>query len=513
MHLADLIAESFRNVSDKIPSLNFTKLSTTTISNEFIITPQQVEYELANIKIHKSAGPDEIPNWLLKVCAPFLSRPICCIFNSSIAEGVLPHIWKCADVIPISKVCNPKSADEDLRPISLTSILSKILERFIYRWLLSSIRLHIDPYQFGNIKNCSTSHQLIHLIHHWLAETDRPGNLIRSCMIDFSKAFDRIDHNILLNKLSNLDVPPILINWCANFLQDRQLRVKLGEVRSNWKQINAGVPQGAILGPLFFLVMINDLTTTHPLYEYVDDCSTYEVVCRPVCNSTIQLEIDIICEWSNTNNMRLNAKKTKEFRVSFLQSEPELNHLVIEGSPLEVVDSFKLLGVNLSNDLSWNIHVSNITAKASKRLYALRIPKRHGIPVKNLITIFCSLIRPVLEYACQIWHSSLPIMLSDQIKHIQKRALKIVFPHLSYTEALDKAKLKTLQERRENQCRSLYQSILRGDNKLTNLLPSPITHKYSLRNPRKYPLFKCRTERFKNSFIPYCVAKWDSLNN
>ena len=115
--------------SDDIPSLNFTKLSTTTIPYEFIITPQQVEHELANIKVHKSAGPDEIPNWLLKVCAPFLSRPICCIFNSSIAQGVLSHIWKCADVIPISKVCYPKSADEDLRPISLTFVLSKILER------------------------------------------------------------------------------------------------------------------------------------------------------------------------------------------------------------------------------------------------------------------------------------------------------------------------------------------------------------------------------------------------
>ncbi|CAB4006150.1 RNA-directed DNA polymerase from mobile element jockey [Paramuricea clavata] len=175
--------------------------------------------------------------------------------------------------------------------------------------------------------------------------------------------------------------------------------------------------------------------------------------------------------------MRLNAKKTKEFRVSFLQSEPEFDHLTINGSPLEVVDSFKLLGITLSSDLSWNIHVSNISAKASKRLYALRILKRHGVPVKNLISIFCSFIRPVLEYACQVWHSSLPLMLSDQIEHTQKRALKIVFPLHSYAEALDKAKLKTLQERREIQCLSLYQSILKDDNKLNNLLPSPITHK------------------------------------
>ena len=192
--LADLIAESFSKVSDDISALNFAELSAT-IPKEFIITPQQIEYELANIKVHKSAGPDEIPNAILKVCAPFLSRPIRSIFNSSrsIAQGVLPHIWKCADVIPISKVSNPKSADEALRPISLTCVLGKILERFVYRWvLISSIRPHIDPYQYGNIKNCSTSLQLIHLIQHWLAETDRPRNLIRSYMIDFSKAFDRI---------------------------------------------------------------------------------------------------------------------------------------------------------------------------------------------------------------------------------------------------------------------------------------------------------------------------------
>ena len=174
--LADLIAESFSKVSDDIPALNFKKLSAT-IPKEFIITPQ-VEYELANIKVHKSAGPDEIPNAIPKVCAPFLSRPICSILNSSIAQGVLPHIWKCGDVIPISKVPNPKSADEDLRPISLTCVLNKMLERFVYCWVLSSIRPHIDQYQYGNIKNCSTSLQLIHFIRHWLAETDRPGNLI-----------------------------------------------------------------------------------------------------------------------------------------------------------------------------------------------------------------------------------------------------------------------------------------------------------------------------------------------
>ena len=109
-------------------------------------------------------------------------------------------------------------------------------------------------------------------------------------MIDFSKAFDRIDHNILRHKL--LNTPPILLNWCADFLHDRYLRVKLGQHKSSWRSIHAGVPQGTKLGPLFFLVMINDLQTTLPLYKYVDDCTVYEIISNSSHNSTLQATID-----------------------------------------------------------------------------------------------------------------------------------------------------------------------------------------------------------------------------
>ena len=112
-------------------------------------------------------------------------------------------------------------------------------------------------YQYENIKNSSTTHALIHLIHHWLVALEIPGNSIKSCMIDFSKAFDRVDHN---------NVPSILLNWCANFPEHRYFRLKMGKIKSYWKEINAGVPQGTIHAPLFFLIMINDLTTTLPLY-------------------------------------------------------------------------------------------------------------------------------------------------------------------------------------------------------------------------------------------------------
>ena len=301
-----------------LPPLQFNKLPISSVPDEYIISPRQVEIELENISLQKATGPDDIPNWVLRTSASLLAGPITSIFNASIAQSRVPTLWKSADVLPLPKISNPKSVDSDLRPISLTPVLSKLLEGFVFHWLLNHIKSSIDHLQFGNIKNCSTAHALIHLTHHWLAELDNPGSIIRCCMIDFSKAFDRIDHNILLHKLQLLNTPPILLNWCADFLHDRYLRVKLGQHKSSWRSIHAGVPQGTKLGPLFFLVMINDLQTTLPLYKYVDDCTVYEIISNSSHNSSLQATIDSINNWTEHNSMCLNVSKTKELRVSFL---------------------------------------------------------------------------------------------------------------------------------------------------------------------------------------------------
>ena len=124
------------------------------------------------------------------------------------------------------------------------------------------------------------------LIHQWLAATEIPQTLVQSCLVDFSKAFDRINHNILLCKLQTLGVPPILLNWCASFLCNRQQRVKLGTFKSSWKQINAGVLQGTKLGPLFFLVMLNDFSVVFALYKLIDDMTMFEVLPVPMIQTT-----------------------------------------------------------------------------------------------------------------------------------------------------------------------------------------------------------------------------------
>ena len=508
--LAEAINESFSEVADDIPRLDFTPIPVLHVPDEYIISPEAVESSLSLIQGRKSVGPDEIPNWLLKNFAPVISRPVSSIFNSSIRQGCVPSLWKCADVLPLGKVPQPQSIDSDLRPISLTAVLSKVLEGFVFNWLVRILMPHIDPFQFGGVKKSSTTHALVHLIHQWLLATETPKTLVRSCLIDFSKAFDRIDHNILLHKLELLNVPPILLNWCANFLHNRQQRVKVGHFRSNWKPVCAGVPQGTKLGPLFFLVMVNDLSTALPLYKYVDDCTVYEAISASATDSsTLQQEIENITQWTSANNIKLNVKKTKEFTVSFLKNQPSLPPLTVNNQPLEAVPTTKLLGVILTSDLKWSKHVEYICSKASKRLYALRMLKRSGVPPRDLCSVYSYFIRPVLEYACPVWHTSLSLSLRDDVEDIQRRAIRIIYPHLSYCQGLQDLNLPTLFDRRQSLCRSFYKSNLASNSKINDLIPKPVGHKYNFRRPRSLPLFKGRTKRFCNSFVPRCVAMWD----
>ncbi len=164
--------------------------------------------------------------------------------------------------------------------------------------------------------------------------------------------------------------------------------------------------------------MINDLQTNTPMYKYVDDCSTYENVSRSSPTSSLQANINTINDWTNQNNLGLNVSKTKEMRISFLRVAMVFDALSSSGLNIEIVQTFKLLGVIISSDLTWNAHIDYICTKASKRLYGsmdltslwifkrlyLRILKRSGAPANDLITVFCAFIRPVLEYASPVWH-------------------------------------------------------------------------------------------------------------
>ena len=305
------------------------------IPPECVLSEESVYQKLAGISITKSSGPDQTPNWVLKDYAYILASPVSSILNASIQQACVPTSWKDADVTPIPKISAPVDVYNDLRPISLTPTLSKICESFVAVWLINSIKGKIDERQFGSLKNTSTTPNLISLIHHLLSETDAARNVIRVFLIDFSKAFDRIDHSILLHTLIDMNVPSFIIDWIRSFLTDREQRVKLRNSLSDWHKVNGGVPQGTVLGPVLFLVMINDLLTDWPdRWKYVDDCTVTESI-SPGRNSNLQNLVDYIFDWSVANKLKLNVTKCKEMVIDFSKEKRNFAPLLINDVPVE----------------------------------------------------------------------------------------------------------------------------------------------------------------------------------
>ena len=202
--------------------------------------------------------------------------------------------------------------------------------------------------------------------------------------------------------------------------------------------MNAGVPQGTKLGPILFLVMINDLDMkihAMGISKFVDDISTSESFTKH-SNSKFQSSIDSTNCWASSNLMKLNPKKCKQLHVCFLRKTPDLSPLLIDGHALEVVRSHKVLGLVIQNDLKWNEHIDSVVSKVSKRLYIIPTLRRGGVPTEDLLTLYFALIRPVLEYCCVVWHHYVPLCRANEVGRVQRRVLKIILPGYSYREAL-----------------------------------------------------------------------------
>lgn len=471
---------------------------------EFIIEPYEVERKLSSINVHKSSGPDDLPNWIWRDFSPWLAEPICAIFNASIRNGVVPVQWKSANVVPVPKVKPPKSIESDLRPISLTATLSKILESFIGNWILCELNGKLDTRQYGILKGRSTTHELVDLLHHWHDALDNNAS-VRAVFIDYAKAFDHVDHTIIINKLHAFGISTILIRWMYSFLSNRQQRVKLSDIFSDWLTLKGSMPQGSFLGPLTFLILIDDLTASCRLYKFVDDTTLCEFI-EQYATTFMKNYLDEVIDWSSKNLMNINWKKTKEMILGPLSREyvPEL---IIGGNNIERVEVFKLLGVYIEDSLNWNSHVDSICSKASSRLHFLNRLKRSGVSSDDLLLFYTSVIRSVLEYACQAWHTSLTVEQTHRIESIQKRALAIIFGH---DNIIIKANFPTLESRREELCKLFSRDMYNANNCLNYLLPKPrdCNAINKLRHFNRYIAPTARTVRYQKSFIMHALEHY-----
>ena len=216
--------------------------------------------QLLSLNINKAIGPDNIPNWVLKDFADLLAGPLCCIQNSSLRESYVPDMWRTANLTPLPKEVPMQNIRKHVRPISLTPVTSKLMEAHPVGYLKDACPL-IDPSQYGCMDESSTTHALLRIFQPIYEATDISAWFAHALLVDFSKAFDHIDHNVIIAKLKSNGAPDVVIRWFAAFLKNRQQRVKIGQSHSDWVSPNGGVPQGTLAGPQLFVHMVSDLHT------------------------------------------------------------------------------------------------------------------------------------------------------------------------------------------------------------------------------------------------------------
>ena len=373
--------------------------------HNIIITEQDVIDILANLNINKANGPDEISHRMLKETRFSICTPLSIIFNRSMQENIFPELWKESNVMPLFKK-GDKNLVSNYRPISLISCVGKEMERVIFKYVynyLHATNLIYDK-QSGFLPGHSTVYQLIDIYNQVCSAFDeRKSTCIIFC--DISKAFDRVWHSGLLFKLRQYGIDGNILNWITSYLMNRKQKCFVGSSFSDIKQVNAGVPQGPVLGPLFFLIYVNDITESLLSISrlYADD-SSLAVSSNNVdyIESTLNHDLNIISEWAHKWLVNFNPSKTEVLFFTVSKNNNARPSLMFNNVQLDFVKTHKHLGVTLSDDGTWHAHISNIVSSASKILGTMKLLK-FKLKRATLNQIYLSYLRPIIEYASIIW--------------------------------------------------------------------------------------------------------------
>jgi len=358
-----------------------------------------------------SAGIDDIHPKVVKAVSHIVSPVLSHIINLSFITGVVPADLKAARVTPIFKSGDPKSKG-NYRPISVLNCFSKIFEKLMFNRLFdyfSKYNLFFSS-QYGFLPGRSTSHALLHFTNNILSAFE--GKQIAcGIFLDLSKAFDTLDHNILVNKLQHYGIRGTALAWFSNYLSNRKQCVNVNGNSSEFLNITTGVPQGSILGPLLFIIYVNDLyrcTDNFTFTLYADDTNILCIGKHPdQVIATVNHEMPKVINWFKSNRLHLNKKKTIAvlFRPIQKQIDDASLHISIDMQTINFSNCVKFLGVTIDTNLSWSVHINNIVSKLSKGVGVIS-RLRHTLPTNLLIKIYYILIMPYLTYCCVIWGNS-----------------------------------------------------------------------------------------------------------
>ena len=483
------------------------------------ISENDVYEELCKINPHKACGPDDIPGRILKEGAAWIAEPLSKLFTMSLSTGTLPHDWRKANVTPIFKKGSRHSLS-NYRPVSLTSLVVKTLERLVHTRVTKFLTSYnkLCPLQHGFRKGHSCQTQLLATMHEWASSLDK-RNSTHAIFLDFSKAFDSVPHQRLLLKLENIGVRGSLLDWFKAFLSNRYQRVLVDGHSSDWKPVTSGVPQGSILGPLLFLVYVNEIgdnlfSTTR---LFADDCTIYREIKKPSDCELLQADLDSLYNWSQSWQLNLNLSKCKVIRLTNKRKLTEFTYY-INNVPLDWVSTFKYLGVKLNTKLSWGDHVTEVTHKASRVLNILRRSLR-GCSKDAKAKAYTALVRPHLEYCAPVW-SPHQKGVKDELENVQKRAARWICAKWdrstfcwskSYEDCRRELKWQTLQQRRHMlSCCQVYKIT-----KQLDCLDFDTYFKYRISVTRSHDgtmvIPSSRINAFRYSFFVNVPFLWNSL--
>ena len=474
-------------------------------------------------KNNKAPGLDEYSPKVIKHVISYISEPLCHIFNQSMREGIFPDELKKAKVTPVFK-SGDKRDFTNYRPISVLPVFSKLLERIIYKRTVEFFDKHSLLYhgQFGFRTGYSTSMALAS-ISNKIVDAFESNEFALGVFIDLSKAFDTINHTILLSKLNRYGIRGRALDFFSSYLDNRLQCTRFGSFVSDFKTITCGIPQGSLLGPLLFIIYINDLyKSAHDLsfILYADDTNIF--ISNPNLESLCNIAnrgLSQVCEWFRANKLSINIRKCN-FMIFHNGKKFCANDICIKinNVVLPRVDKVKFLGVYLDSSLSWKYHISEVESKVSKSIGIIyRI--KNLVPRFVLRMLYCTLVLPYLTYCNVIWANTYKTNI-QKIIVLQKKIIRIISgaQFLDHTSPLFKKRklLKFADINLQQQSIFMYKCI-------NNIFPNEFNdkfsfprnsefHNYNTRSASQIHIMKHRTQRFEFD-IRYSGPKyWNSLS-
>ena len=425
---ANILQEQFSSVytNDQGENLPTMEKRTSERIEHLVITEEMVKKEILALNVNKSCGPDEISPIMLINLVDFVANPLALLMNATFNESVLPKDWKKAFVSPIYKK-GARNRAENYRPISLTSVVCKLMEKLVKDAVFNHLIKNnlLSKKQFGFISGRSTVTQLLNYLDK-CAESIANGKVVDTIYFDFSKAFDTVSHQRLSIKMKAYGIAGKILAWIDAFLSGREQVVRVNGELSNSKLVISGIPQGSVLGPLLFVLYINDLpeVVNSNILLFADDTKIFHQVNSREDALSIQKDINALEQWSYKWLLKFNTEKCHVLTLGKLYKIQHTHRYTLYDDELEHVFEEKDLGVIVDMNLSFEEHMSSKISKANVIMGLIRRTFSYLDPI-TFRKLYISFVRPHLEYAQPVWSPHLRKHIK-MLETVQIRATKLV---------------------------------------------------------------------------------------